>query len=216
MKRKIIFLFLLFQAFFLFAQQPELARILALSKDEQQQRWGLDSLYKPADDYTKVLGHPYLTTTWLKGDLFLSDNTKLEGIVFRYNMYEDLVEVLLLGHRYNLSAHFVQKFAFRDPENLKKRIFTQQLSGRKIGKELSLDSLAYLELMFKGDSIMVLRHWTKEVVATTAKTNNGPSLINYRFQEGREKAFVVKRGVFFGCLSVEKGFCWPFQTNGLN
>ncbi len=211
MKKLFSISILLLQSLFLLAQQPELARLLALETGEQMERWGLDTLYESAGDYTKISNHPYLSTSWFKGDLFLSDGTQLSDIIFRYNIFEDVVEVLLLGHRYNLNPRFVRKFVFRDPKSLKKRIFRNDLGMGKGVRDSSLDSLAYLEILYKGEEVVVLRHWSVEVVASTAKTNTGPSVLSYRFREKQEKAFVVKRGSLFPVSFSREGFLLAFS-----
>ncbi len=219
MKKAVLFLLLLFSSL-LYAQQDALNRIL-LSEEHTAARLNSvnspNRLYEFAMEYPEVQGVPYLNKEekMYVGSLFLSDGTKLENIAFKYNIYEDAVEVNLEGKRINLDPEQVTGFTFVDPETGEERIFR---NGFKVDNAVDVEKYAitsssYFEVLYEGKEVIVLRHWSKGIESppkTTTMPGLGNAATTYHFSDPKEDAFIIKRGYFLPVKLNRTGFLEAF------
>ncbi len=200
------------------AQEDEFEHIL-LSEEHNTARLNAsispDKMYEFAMEYPHVQGQPYLEKDWQKGSLFLNDGDTLYDIAFRYNIYEDLLEVRLKGKLINLNEKQVVGFAFWDPQTGEERFFRNgfKINPIKTSKEEEVNSSSYMEVMYKSENVVVLRHWRKTIQKSENTTNVpglGQSTVSYSFSYPREEAFIIKQGLFVPVKLNKKGFLEAF------
>ncbi len=217
MKKKFLLVFAcLFVFVLLRAQQEELDKIL-LSEEHTAARIPAmnapNQIYEFAMEYPEVEGKPYLTKEQLYGKLFLADGSVLEDISFKYNIYEDAVEVLLKGKRINLDAEQVMGFSFVDEEK-GERIFRNGYKIDVFSEETGLTNLSYFEVLYEGQYVVVLRHWSREVKKssnTTKVPGMGQAAIWHYFSDPKEAAFLIKEGYFLPVKLNKVGFYRVFS-----
>ncbi len=201
------------------AQEEEFHRIL-LSEEHTAARitsaTAPNRLYEFAMEYPEIQGQPYLEENWQKGTLHLSDGSSLTDITFRYNIYEDLVEVMYQGRRINLEPTEVTGFSFLDGQTGAVRNFRNgfKVNTVKASRDKEITSASYMEVLYESDHTLVLRHWYK-AVQKSDNTTNVPGLgqgaaVSYHFTQAKEEAFIIKEGLFLPVKLSKKGFLEAF------
>lgn len=65
----------------------------------------------------ETIGDYYLESEWLRGDLFLNENVKLESLYFRYNAKENYFEIRTDSEIKVLPGKRVSSFAWVNNQN---------------------------------------------------------------------------------------------------
>ncbi len=211
-----LFLFFSFSAY---AQQEALDKIL-LSEEHTAARVSAlgapNQVYEFAMEYPQVEGQPYLPyldKDQLQGSLLLADGSTLTDIRFKYNIYEDAIEVNLKGKRVNLDPAEVVGFSFLD-EDGEAHVFRNGYQIDAFSAQTDLTHLSYFEVLYEGPYVVVLRHWSKEVKKsenTTKVPGMGQAAVWYYFSDPKEEAFLIKEGYFLPVKLNKAGFYRAFS-----
>jgi len=73
--------------------------------------------------YDNAEGSPYLSREWATGAIDFSNNSRLEKVPIRFNVYANYLEVKLKNNIYQADLSYVTDFAYADPKTQKEMVF---------------------------------------------------------------------------------------------